>query len=154
MQIDYFRVFLVGDNKATRKELSQMLDREEGITVVGAAGSGEQALAAAKKLPPGVALMLTDIRMSGVNVIDTAYAIAEAQLPAKVIISTEDFSWYPVPVIKAGVADLLSRDTSLNQLVRLYVKYTCGPLAHSRPSDSLARPGYHAVKWLSGGVAM
>ncbi len=111
------RVLLVGDNEATREELSQMLDSEEGITVVGTAGSGEEALAAAKKLSPGVILMLTDIRIPGMNVVDTTYAITEAQLPAKVIIITDDFPRYLVPAIKAGAAGLLARDTSLNELV-------------------------------------
>ena len=111
------RVLLVGDNEATREELSQMLDSQEGITVVGTAGSGEESLAAAKKLSPGVVLMLTDIRIPGMNVVDTTYAITEAQLLTKAIIITENFPRYLVPVIKAGATGLLAKDISLNELV-------------------------------------
>ncbi len=87
------------------------------------------------------------------NAIDMTYAITEAQLPAKRIIITEDFPRYPVPAIKAGAAGLLAGDTRLNELVPT-IPYTCGSLAHSRSSDSLARPGYHAIQWLAGGVTM
>ncbi len=46
------RVLLVGGNEATREELSQMLDSEEGITVVGTAGSEEEALGNSKEALP------------------------------------------------------------------------------------------------------
>ena len=122
------RVLLVGDNEVAREELNQMLDSEEGITVVGTVGSGEEALAAAKKLSPGVVLMLTDIRIPGMNIIDTARAITEAQLPAKVIIITEDFPRYLVPAVKAGAAGLLARDTSFNELELAIRKiHLCSP---------------------------
>lgn len=111
------RVLLVGANEAMRDKLSQMLDNEEGITVVGTAGIGEEALAAAKKLSPGVILMLTDVRMPGTDVIDTTRAITEAQLPTRVFIITENLTQYLVPAIKAGAAGLLTRNISLNDLV-------------------------------------
>ena len=111
------RVLLVGGNEDMREELSQLLGSEEGIIVVGKARSSEEALAEAKKLSPDVVIMLTDDRMPGGNIIDTVHAISEAQLPARVIIITENLSRYLVPAIKAGVACLLSKNISRDELL-------------------------------------
>ncbi len=87
--------------------------------MIGQVGSGEQALAEAKKLSPDVVIMLTDDRMPGMNVIDidTTRAITEAQLPAKVIIITENPLQYLVPAIKTGTAGILPRNISQNDLL-------------------------------------
>ena len=125
-----------------------MLDNEEGITVVSTAGSGKEALAAAKKLSLAWFFMLTDIRIPGMNVVDTTYAITEAQLPTKVIIITEDFPRYLVPAIKAGAAGLLARDISPNELVTAIQKIHLWSPGLSSSDDSLPNPGYHSIKWL------
>ncbi len=90
---------------------------EEGIVAIGQARSGEQALAEAKKLSPDVILMLTDDRMPGMNGSDTTRAITEAQLPAKMIIITENPLQYLVPAIKTGAAGILPRNISQNDLL-------------------------------------
>ncbi len=111
------RVLLVDGDEAMRERLSQMLGSEEGIVVAGEAKSGEEALAEAKKLSPDVILMLTDDRMPSGNIIDAARAISEAQLPARVIIITENPSQYLVSAIKAGAAGLLPKNISRDELL-------------------------------------
>ncbi len=111
------RVLLVGGNEAVGERFSQMLSGEEGIIVAGEAKSGEEALAEAKKLSPDVILMLTDDRMSGGNVIDTARAISEAQLPARVTIIAENPTQYLVSAVKAGAAGLLPKNISRDELL-------------------------------------
>jgi len=111
------QVLLVGGDEAMRERLSQMLSGEEGIIIVGAARSGEEALAEAKALSPDVILMLTDTGMSGMNGIEATRAITEAQLPARAIIITENPARYLVPTIKAGAAGLLSKNISRDELL-------------------------------------
>ena len=127
------RVLLVGGNEVMREELSRILGSEEEIIVVGEARGGEEALAEARKLSPDVVIALTDDRMLGTNISDTARAITEAQLPFKVIIIAENPVRYLVPTIKAGVAGLLPRILVVMTWCPLYVKYTCGTLAPSLP---------------------
>ncbi len=48
----------------------------------------------------------------------------------------------------------LSQMLAVTKSYPLCVTYTCGPLDYSSHSYSLAKTGYHSIKWLSGGVAM
>lgn len=110
------RVLLVGGNEAKSEELSQILNNEEEIVVTGKARSGEEALAEAKKLSYDVILMLMDDRMPDMDGIDTTRAITEAQLPARVIIITENPARYLVSAIKTRAAGLLPKNISRDEL--------------------------------------
>ena len=112
------RVLLVGGNEAVRQELSHTLGSEEEIAVIGQAGSDEEALVKVKKLSPALIIVLTDDNMMpDMNGIDTARAITEAQLPAKVIIMTESPLQYLVPAIKTGAVGILPKNISHNELL-------------------------------------
>ena len=113
---EVIRVLLVGGNKVMREELSQMLSSEEGTIVIGEVRSGEQALVEARKLSPDVVIMLTDDGMPGMDVIEPTRAITGAQIPARVIIITENLTRYLVPAIKAGAAGLVSKNISGDEL--------------------------------------
>ena len=91
---------------------------EEGIVVIGQAGSDEEALVKVKELSPALIIVLTDDNMMpDMNGIDTARAITEAQLPAKVIIMTESPLQYLVPAIKTGAVGILPKNISHNELL-------------------------------------
>ncbi len=111
------RVLIVGDDNARREELSQILGSAEGIIVVGEARSGQEALSEAKKLSPDIVLMLTNVRTPGGSGIDTARAISEAQLSARVIIITENMGRSLAPAISAGAAGLLPTNISHDELL-------------------------------------
>lgn len=59
------RVMLVDDHAVMRNGLSAMLSRDQQISVVGEASSGEEAVRMARKLHPDVVLM--DVNMPGMN---------------------------------------------------------------------------------------
>ena len=67
-------VLIADDQDLVREGLRMLLQAEPGITVAGEAGTGSEAIAAARKLDPDVVLM--DVRMPGMDGIEaTAHLI-------------------------------------------------------------------------------
>ena len=62
---DSIRIFVVDDHAVVRLGLRTMLESEPGISVVGIASSGAEAIEAVPKLLPNV--VLTDLRMAGMS---------------------------------------------------------------------------------------
>ncbi len=118
---DIIRVLVVdgGGDEATTGRLRQTLSDGIGIIVAGEVGSGEEALAAARHLSPGVIVMLADSEMPGMDSIQTTRAITREGLPARVVIITENITENLVPAIKAGAAGLFSPGASSEELLSI-----------------------------------
>lgn len=80
------RILIVDDHPVVLAGLTSMLGTQAGIEVVGAASSGEEALELLRTHP--VDLVLLDLRMPGMNGVDTLHAINRAQISARTIILT------------------------------------------------------------------
>ncbi|MGZ4108649.1 MAG: response regulator [Actinomycetota bacterium] len=110
------RIMIVDDHPVTREGLHAALDVEDGVEVVGEAGSGEQAIENAGELKPDVVFM--DVRMPGMGGIEAARAIRQASPDTKVILVTVDESRASISeAIQAGVSGYLLKDTSADELV-------------------------------------
>jgi DNA-binding NarL/FixJ family response regulator len=110
------RIMIVDDHPVTREGLHAALDVEDGVEVVGEAGSGEQAIENAGDLKPDVVFM--DVRMPGMGGIEAARAIRQASPDTKVILVTVDESRASISeAIQAGVSGYLLKDTSADELV-------------------------------------
>ena len=110
------RILIVDDHPVTREGLHAALDVEDGVEVVGEAGSGEQAIEDAGDLKPDVVFM--DVRMPGMGGIEAARAIRQASPETKVILVTVDESRTSISeAIQAGVSGYLLKDTSPDELV-------------------------------------
>jgi DNA-binding NarL/FixJ family response regulator len=110
------RILIVDDHPVTREGLHAALDVEDGVEVIGEAGSGEQAIADAGELRPDVVFM--DVRMPGMGGIEAARAIRQASPDTKVILVTVDESRASISeAIQAGVSGYLLKDTSPDELV-------------------------------------
>jgi DNA-binding NarL/FixJ family response regulator len=110
------RIMIVDDHPVTREGLHAALDVEDGVEVVGEAGSGEQAIENAGDLKPDVVFM--DVRMPGMGGIEAARAIRQASPDTKVILVTVDESRTSISeAIQAGVSGYLLKDTSADELV-------------------------------------
>src|SRR5690606_36534567 len=100
---DPIRVLVADDHPLLRDGVAAMLDAEAGMTLVGQADSGEQALALFRELRPDVTLM--DLRMPGMQGVEAIAAILRGAPAARIIVLTT----YPGDVqalqaLKAGAA--------------------------------------------------
>lgn len=101
------RVVLADDQAPVREGLRVMLDAQSDITVVAEAGTGEQALDAARRLRPDVVIM--DVRMPGMDGITaTGRLLATADWPVKVImVTTFDLDEYVFDALRLGASGFL-----------------------------------------------
>lgn len=80
------KILIVDDEKPARDRLRQLLDDSNMHEVVGEAGNGEDALALAASTQPDVVLL--DIRMPGVDGIETAHHLNAMESPPAVVFTT------------------------------------------------------------------
>lgn len=80
------KILIVDDEKPARDRLRQLVDDFGNHEVVGEAANGEEAIAIAARLGPEVVLL--DIRMPGVDGIETAHHLNAMQNPPAVVFTT------------------------------------------------------------------
>jgi len=80
------KIMVVDDESLARDRLKRMLESEVDYQVVAEAGHGEQAIARAGQYAPDIILM--DIRMPGVDGLQAAQQLAQADNPAAIIFCT------------------------------------------------------------------
>jgi DNA-binding NarL/FixJ family response regulator len=82
-------VLVVDDQDPFRRAMSAVVEETEGFVVVGSVTSGEESVAAAAALRPGLVLM--DVNLPGIDGIEAARQISEgATPPVVVLLSTYD----------------------------------------------------------------
>ena len=109
------RVVIADDQELVREGLRMMLDAETDLTVVGEAGDGHQALAAAREHDPDVLVM--DIRMPELDGIEATRRLVAAGGRARVLIlTTFDLDDYVYRAMKAGASGFLLKDATREQL--------------------------------------
>ncbi|MFC2153147.1 response regulator [Actinomycetota bacterium] len=111
------RVMVVDDQALVREGLAMVLDHEDDIEVVGEAGTGVEAIEAARTRWPDVILM--DIRMPEMDGLEaTRRILAEADRPVKVIIlTTFDPDEYVYQALRAGASAFVLKDIPRAELI-------------------------------------
>jgi DNA-binding NarL/FixJ family response regulator len=110
------RVLLVDDQPLLRTGFRMVLGSEPGLTVVGEAGDGEEAVDLARRLQPDVVLM--DIRMPRLDGVEATRRIVEAGLRARVLVlTTFDLDEYVVGALRAGASGFVTKDVPAEDLV-------------------------------------
>lgn len=115
------RVLVVDDQQLIRDGIASLLSIQPGITIIGTAGDGMEAIAQAAALGPDVILM--DVRMPEMDGIEAVAALRE-QAPACRILMLTTFNdeEYVVRSLRAGASGYLLKDlpaTELADAVRL-----------------------------------
>jgi DNA-binding NarL/FixJ family response regulator len=102
-------VLIADDQALVRVGLRKILEAEPDTNVVGEAGDGEDAVAAARRLRPDVVLM--DIRMPVLDGIEATRRIVRAQPGARVLIlTTFGLDTYVYDALRAGASGFMLKD--------------------------------------------
>lgn len=110
------RVLLVDDHPIVRAGMRALVATEGGITVVGEAATGEEAILLARHLTPDV--VLCDLRIGdGIDGIETTRRLRELEPPpAVVILTTFDRDAEILAAVEAGAAGYLLKDAPVEQI--------------------------------------
>jgi NarL family two-component system response regulator LiaR len=111
------RVLLAEDHLITRQGIRHLIEAEKGLTVVGEAGDGAEAVKLANELNPDVILM--DIAMPGLNGIEATEQI-KLKHPriAVLILSAYDNDEFVFALLRVGAAGYLLKSVSGDGLIQ------------------------------------
>ncbi len=125
------KALLVDDQPEFRESLRDLLASVPGIEIVGEAGNGEEAIAAALATHPDIILM--DIRMPHMDGIAATTAIRKAWPDARVLVlTTFDEDRLIQEAISAGATGYLLKGTPLDDLVAILRLATKGYISIGR----------------------
>ena len=110
------RIFLVDDHAVVRDGLKAILEQQPGMSVVGEAGEGREAVQQCMELMPDVVIM--DISIPGLNGIEATRKIRENAPSIQVIIlSMYSSNEHIFRALKAGARGYLRKESSLREVV-------------------------------------
>ncbi|GAA3445394.1 response regulator [Planomonospora venezuelensis] len=109
------RVLVVDDQDLFRGGFSLILDAQPGITVVGEAADGAEAVRRAVELGPDVVLM--DIRMPNMDGVEATARICERTDARVLALTMFDLDEYVYAVLRAGASGFLLKDAHRDELV-------------------------------------
>ena len=115
------RIVIADDQVLVRAGLATLLDSQPGLSVVGQAGTGEEAVLLTRKLGPDVVLM--DIRMPVLDgLAATRRIVADAQRaggpPVRVVVlTTYDLDEYVYEALRAGASGFLLKHAPPEELL-------------------------------------
>jgi DNA-binding NarL/FixJ family response regulator len=116
VRTDDLRVLLVDDHDLFRTGLRNLLE-DEGVIVVGEAGTGNEALRMVEELAPDVVVM--DLNMPGMTGVEATRQIASVAPLARVLVLTiSDQDADVMDAILAGACGYLLKDASIGDLMQ------------------------------------
>ncbi len=111
------RVILADDHTLIRAGLRMVIEAQPGLTVIGEADNGRDAVELAQAQKPDVVVM--DIGMPGLNGIEAAHQIHAAQPEVQIVmLSMHSDEGYVLRALKAGAKAYLLKDSAEADLAR------------------------------------
>lgn len=109
-------VLVVDDQELIRTGLRSVLERQDGIEVLGEAGNGQDALVAVRSFDPDVILM--DVQMPVMDGITATRQLVQRGSRARILVlTTFDLDEYVFEALLAGASGFLLKDTTPARLV-------------------------------------
>ena len=110
------RVLIVDDHAILRDGIRSLLERQEGIAVVGEASNGLEALARVGELEPDIVLM--DIAMPEMDGLEATRRVKEDYPDIRVLILTQhDSQEYVTPLLQAGASGYVLKRSGGREVV-------------------------------------
>ena len=113
------RCLIADDQAMVREGFRALLDAQPGLTVLGLAANGTEAVSLARKLTPDVVLM--DVRMPVMDGLEATRQILSAnpveERPRVLILTTFDLDEYVYEALRAGASGFLLKDAPGQELV-------------------------------------
>ncbi len=110
------RLLVVDDHEFVRESLSELLDDEADLTVVGACADGSEVVEAAGRLHPDVVLM--DVRMPIMDGFTATAALTAVQPDAKVLVLTSHGVSLRQRAQEAGARAFVEKSAASDTLLR------------------------------------
>ena len=115
-QAPLIRVLLADDHALVREGTRRLLEAEGDVEVVAEASSGEEAVQAAQRMHPAIAIM--DIAMPGMGGIEATRQIkAHCPETAVLVLSAYDDEPYLIALLEAGAAGFLLKNVHGQELI-------------------------------------
>jgi NarL family two-component system response regulator LiaR len=132
-------VLIVDDHELVRQGVRTFLKTQRDLVVVGAAGSGEEALRLAAEHVPDVVLM--DLVMPGMDGVEAIRRLKQLSPRTQVLVLTSyDQDEHVFPAIRAGALSYLLKDVSPRELADAIRKAARGEaLLHPRVAARVVR---------------
>jgi two-component system response regulator AlgR len=108
------KVLIVDDEQPARDRLRQILEDEDDYQVVAEAGNGHEALTLAARFTPDIVLL--DIRMPGLDGIETAHHLNELEHPPAVVFATA-YDEYAIDAFEACAVGYVLKPVRRSRLV-------------------------------------
>lgn len=109
------RVLIVDDHEIVRRGLRSYLETEADFSVVGEAGSGEEAVRLSRELAPDVVLM--DLVLPGIDGVEaTRRVLADRPGACVVVLTSYTDDSRVIPALKAGARSYLLKDIGAEEL--------------------------------------
>jgi DNA-binding NarL/FixJ family response regulator len=129
------RVLIVDDHEVVRRGTRELLEKADGVAVVGEAQDGEEAVTKVGQLRPDVVLM--DMSMPRMNGVEATKRIKrESPTTAVLALSAYDDDQYVFALLEAGAAGYLLKNVRGAQLVEAVLQVAAG--------ESVLHPDLHA----------
>jgi len=110
------RIVLADDHAILRDGLSELIDRHEGLQIVGTAGDGRTAVQLCRKLTPDVVIM--DVSLPVLNGIDATRLILESNPEIKVVVlSMHSDRRFVTEALAAGAAGYLVKSSTIEDIL-------------------------------------
>lgn len=108
-------VLVVDDHDLIRMGICKLLAEVPGITVIGQASSGEEAITRVRELSPDIVFM--DVRMPGIGGLEATERILSHYPKTRVIVvSAFNDDFYPASLLKAGACGYITKKADSDQI--------------------------------------
>jgi len=127
------RVAIVDDHPVVREGTAALLAGVDGLSIVGTAGSIEEATLLLD--PAVVDVVLLDIRLGTASGLSVLSGAGERPLPAIIVLTAYDYSQYVAAAMRMGAAGFVLKTAPIAELVEAIRRVASGGLAFGvRPS--------------------